>query len=206
MNTFAKQDWQVAFQKAAKAMNLNIAGVTLISDVNQDFIDCSGVVSHAISNYETEHSVLGADFYLARPLLDKMLPADIIGKQLVITAPSIRESVISDTVFNVSLRFAFVASGSYTLNVPVVQTGETEAERIKREEDEELENMQREEDRAAFEASEKERIAEEQRVRDELAAEEQRIKDAAAATEAERLALLNKGDDEFPEEDLNKQV
>ena len=201
MNTFSKQDWQAVFLKAAQEMQLKVSGVTLISTVDQDFIDCSGVVSHVISNSETEHSVLGADFYLARPLLNKMLPADTQGKQLVITQPSIRESVISDTVFNVSMRYAFI-KGSFNLVVEPV--GESEADRIKREEDEELEQMQREEDARAFEASEKERIANEQRILDEQAAEAQRVKDEEAAVEAERLALLNKGDDDFPEEELNK--
>lgn len=199
MKSFNNQDWRLVFQKAAKEMQMAFADVQVIDVVDQRYIDQSHVVSHAISNYETEHSVLGADFYLGQPLLRRMKGFGF-GKTLVITKPVIRASGISDTLFNVSMRYAFVD----TFNVAPVAYVESEADRIKREEDAELQRMQDEEDRLAFEKSEKERIAKEQAERDEKAAEEQRIKDAEAAAEAERLALLNKGDDDFPEEDLNK--
>lgn len=203
MRPFPKQDWQAVFTKAVNEMNLGLVGVIVLEDVDNDFIYNSSCVTHVISNSETEHSVLGADYYLARPLIHKMLPANTKGKTLVITHPSIRVNPAIDTIFNVVLRFAFITS----VAVPVVIEVESEEDRIAREEEEELAELQRLED---LETAEKERLKKEQEEEEaekekaRLAVEEQLLKDEAA--EKERLALLNKGDDDFPEEDLNKPV
>lgn len=224
MSTFREQNWQAVFSQAAQSLKMNIGGVEVVDNVDQDFIDQSRVVTYALTNAETHASYLGADSYLARPLLERMIlqhNISLSGEKLVITRPHIRSQGSSDTVFNVALRYAFIFKGD------TVETVETEEQRKQREEDEELAELQRQEDLEKAEKAEKaekeKRAKAEKEAADKIesdkkakAAEEQRLKDEetrlkteqenAAAQEAERVkqqkALQNGNSDEdqFPEE------
>ena len=209
MTTFRDQNWQQVFLKAAQGLKMNISGVEIVDNVDQTFLDQSRIVTYALTNTETAASYAGADVYLARPLLERMIlqnKLSLTGEKLVITKPQVRTAGSSDTVFNVAVRYAFLFKND---NVQTT-VAETEEERIRREEDEELERLQREEDEEKRLKAEKE--AREKEESDKRAADEQRLKDEETRQKAERenaakqkAANSNTGnsdEDQFPEEKL----
>ena len=223
MSTFRDTNWQSAFFKAAQNLKMNISGVEVVDSIDASIFDISRIVTYRLTNAEIESSRNGAEMYLARPLLERMILAGVTlnGEKLVVSKPAVRTLGSSDTVFNVGVRYAFVFDDGVVNTVEETVPVETEEERIKREEDEELERMQREEDaRLLKEKEDKLASDEEERIKRESeakAAEEQRLKDEetrlkteqenAAAQEAARKQQLeasqqtgNSDEDQFPEE------
>ena len=192
MSTFSETNWHSAFLKAAKNLKLNISDVEVVDSIDASIFDISRIVTYRLTNVEIENSRNGADMYLARPLVERMILAGVSlsGEKLVVSKPVVRTLGSSDTVFNIGVRYAFVFDNGEVATVEESEPLETEEERIKREEDEELERMQREEDaRLLKEKEDKIALEEKERIKQQSEAkalEEQRLKDEEIRLKAEQ--------------------